>query len=115
MRCAIWYHLYNLKNVKNVHGGVLLSIKLQADSCSFTKSNTPPWVFLTFFKWYYIAQNRFVLPTLPFTNTSYWLVKPDYKNYVPQERTRKVFLEGIPSVLMTCDFNIELSNSELRA
>ena len=23
MRCAIWYHLCNLKNVKNTHGGVL--------------------------------------------------------------------------------------------
>ena len=23
MRCAIWYHLYNLKNLKNTHGGVL--------------------------------------------------------------------------------------------
>ena len=22
--CAIWYHLYNLKNVKNTHGGVIL-------------------------------------------------------------------------------------------
>ena len=22
MRCTIWYHLYNLKNVKNTHGGV---------------------------------------------------------------------------------------------
>ena len=21
--CAIWYHLYNLKNVKKTHGGVL--------------------------------------------------------------------------------------------
>ena len=31
MRDAIWYHLYNLKNVK---------------------SNTPPWVFFTFFKFY---------------------------------------------------------------
>ena len=29
MRCAIWYHLYNLKNVKNTHGGVLILIKLQ--------------------------------------------------------------------------------------
>ena len=28
MRCAIWYHLYNLKNVKNTHGGVLLLVKL---------------------------------------------------------------------------------------
>ena len=25
---AIWYHLYNLKNVKNIHGGVLLRLKL---------------------------------------------------------------------------------------
>ena len=32
MFCAIWYELYNLKNVKNTHGGV-------------TKSNTPSWVF----------------------------------------------------------------------
>ena len=24
MRCAIWYHLYNLKNVKNIHGEVSL-------------------------------------------------------------------------------------------
>ena len=30
MRYAIWYHLYNLKNVKNTVGGVLLLIKLQA-------------------------------------------------------------------------------------
>ena len=52
MRCAIWYHLYTLKNVENTHGGVLLA-------CYLTKSNTPPWVFFTFFKlykWYQIAQ-----------------------------------------------------------
>ena len=30
MRCTIWYHLYNLKNVKNTHGGALLLVKLQA-------------------------------------------------------------------------------------
>ena len=41
MLCAIWYHLYNLKNVKNTHGGVLLLV-------NFTKSNTPPWVFSGF-------------------------------------------------------------------
>ena len=29
MFCAIWYHLYNLKNVKKTHGGVLLLVKLQ--------------------------------------------------------------------------------------
>ena len=37
MFCAIWHHLYNLKNVKNTDGGVLLL-------------NTPPWVFFAFFK-----------------------------------------------------------------
>ena len=29
MRCTIWYYLRNLKNVKNTHGGVLLSVKLK--------------------------------------------------------------------------------------
>ena len=59
MRCTIWYHLYNLKNVKNTHGEVLVLVKLQALACTFTKSNTPPWVFFTLFKlykWYQIAQ-----------------------------------------------------------
>ena len=46
MRCAIWYHLYNLKKVKNTHGGVLILVKLQAEACNFTKINTPPWEFL---------------------------------------------------------------------
>ena len=32
MLCAIWYHLYNVKNVKNTYGGVLLFVKLQAAS-----------------------------------------------------------------------------------
>ena len=30
--CAIWYHLYNLKNAKKTHGGVLILVKLQAVS-----------------------------------------------------------------------------------
>ena len=54
-----WYHLYNLKNVENTHGGVLILVKLQASACTFTKINTPPSVFFTFFKlckWYQIAQ-----------------------------------------------------------
>ena len=32
MRCTIWYYLYNLKNMKNAHGGALLLVKLQAKS-----------------------------------------------------------------------------------
>ena len=50
MFCVIWYHLHNLKNVKNTHEGVLLLAKLQVLACNFNKSNTPPWVFFPFFK-----------------------------------------------------------------
>ena len=42
MRCAIWYYLYNFKNVKNTHGGVLILERLQAKACNFTKINIPP-------------------------------------------------------------------------
>ena len=51
--------MYNLKNVNNTHGRVLLLVTLQAKACNFTKSNTSPWAFFTFFKlykWYQIAQ-----------------------------------------------------------
>ena len=46
VRCAIWYHWNNLKNVKDTRGGVLIL-------------DTPPWMFFTFFKmckWYQVAQ-----------------------------------------------------------
>ena len=59
VRCAIWYRLSNLKSLKNTHGGVLILVKLQAKVCSFTKINTSPWGFFTFFKlykWCQIAQ-----------------------------------------------------------
>ena len=58
MRYVILYHLYCLKNVKNTDGGVSLLVKLQAKTCNFTKNNTSPWVFFTFFKlynWYKIT------------------------------------------------------------
>ena len=47
MRGAICYHLHNLKNVKNTHGGVSLLVKLQA---YFTKSNNLYGCFLRFSK-----------------------------------------------------------------
>ena len=40
---------------------MLLSVKLQASACNFTKSNTPRWMFSRFFKlykWYQIAQSK---------------------------------------------------------
>ena len=60
MRCGSWYHVYNLKNVKNTHGRVLILVKLQTSACNFTKINTRPWVVFTFFKlykWYQLAQH----------------------------------------------------------
>ena len=60
MLCAIWCHLYNSKNVRNTHGGVLLLVKLQGEACNFTQNNTLPCVFFTFlrlYKWHQIAQS----------------------------------------------------------
>ena len=48
MCCMIWCYSYNLKNVKNTHGGVLILVKLQAEACNFTRIKTPPWVFFIF-------------------------------------------------------------------
>ena len=36
MFCAIWYHLYNLNNVKNTHDVVLHLAKLQALALALT-------------------------------------------------------------------------------
>ena len=47
MLCAICYHQYNLKNVKNIHERVLPLVKFQTLACNFTKSNTPPWLITT--------------------------------------------------------------------
>ena len=58
MRCAIWYRFYNLKNVRNTHGGVPLLVKLQNSACHFTKSNTHPWVFFHVFKIVQMVPNR---------------------------------------------------------
>ena len=37
MRCAIWYHLYNLKNEKNTHGGVLLLVSCRLTPATLLK------------------------------------------------------------------------------
>ena len=46
MLWAICYHLYNLKNA---HGGMLLLVKLHAETCNLSKSNTAPCFVLLFF------------------------------------------------------------------
>ena len=60
MLCAIWCHLCNLKNTRSTYGGVLLLVNLQALAWNFTKNNTRPCHFFTFFKsrkWYQVAQS----------------------------------------------------------
>ena len=57
--------------MKHTHGGLLILVKLQTSACNFTKINTPPWVFFTFFnlyKWYQIAQSTTYDKTPCFNN-----------------------------------------------
>ena len=41
--CAIWYHFYNLKNMKNTHGGVRLLVMFQSKTWNSTKSKVRPF------------------------------------------------------------------------
>ena len=62
--CSIWYQLYNLKKVKNIHRGLLFLVILQAEDCKLTKVDTLLPVFFKFFKlkkWYQIAQSRWFM------------------------------------------------------
>ena len=72
VRCAIWYHLHNLKNTKKTHGAVSILVKVKASAYNFIKINTPPWVFFTLFKLhkgYQIAQRTIYKKKQYFTNT----------------------------------------------
>ena len=60
MRCAIWYHLYNLKNGKNIHGGVLLLVTL----LKVTLLSECILTFLKLYKWYQIARRIAMLNAL---------------------------------------------------
>ena len=58
MPCAIQYHLFNLNNLKNTHGRVILLVQLQP--ATFVKVLLFRGCFFTFFKfckWYQIAQS----------------------------------------------------------
>ena len=68
---TICYHLYNLENMENTLGGVLLLVKLQAPASNFAKSNTPPWVYFGVFYILHMVPNhaeRFNLTCLVFVN-----------------------------------------------
>ena len=53
MCCAIWYHLYNLKNVKNTHGGVLILVKLQAGIMGYVQTVSAMLQFIFLYKYSY--------------------------------------------------------------
>ena len=97
MICTIWDHLRNVKNVTNTYGGVLFLVKLRAEACNFTKSNTSPLVFFTFLKldkWYQIAWSLsiiiysqllllFILKYYLFLNSSLTHLTPVFRFYTP--------------------------------
>ena len=58
--CAICYHLYELKNAKATHGGVMLLVKFHVSPASWIKVSFLHGFSSTFFKlykWYQIAQS----------------------------------------------------------
>ena len=40
--------IFDLKNVKNTHGGVIILVKLHAEACNFTKNNMSISGFLSY-------------------------------------------------------------------
>ena len=44
--------MWCVSRFRYTYGGVLILVNLQAQACNFTKINTPPRVFFTFFKFY---------------------------------------------------------------
>ena len=68
---------------------------LQLKPCNFTKSNTPPWVFFTFFKlykWYQIAQNITYIwcDTKIFTENSS-IMESEQENDFPKKTERSMW------------------------
>ena len=87
MLCPIWYHLYNFKHVQNTHNRCVTFSYLTSN---FTKTNTLPWVYLTFFKlhkWCQIAQS---------ITYYYLLFRRTYAIFWQQWRIQSVFDAGIP-------------------
>ena len=132
------HHLYNLKNVKNTYGVVLILVKLQAEAlaCNFTKINAPPWVFFTFFKLcklYQIAQRttfmkrtkeinirlktqRWVKVCQIYFKVPWWLL---IKLWAGGKWSKLLYLQGLYVVLCAIWYhlynlkNVKISNREV--
>ena len=46
---SIWYHWHNLKKREKHPWRKVCLVKLLTSACNFSKSNTSPWAFSTFF------------------------------------------------------------------
>ena len=84
MRCAIWYHLLNSKNVENYRGGVLLWVKLPEVS-----------VFHVCFKNCTKAWNFFL------SNSLHWCF-PRFLNSTNGTKSRRIPHKISLSILMHC-------------
>ena len=83
--------------MQNTHGRVLILVKLQALACNFTKIDTLPWVFFTFFKLYkcyQIAQritfNIFLTSIFLFCPTEIASYADNNTPYVTRDCFRKI-------------------------
>ena len=83
--CAIWYHLYNFKNVRNTHGRVLLLV-------NFIKSNTPHGCFLncTNCTWYHTNGTKSC-------NTPHILIRDSIQKATNQETSCSTSTIKVPS------------------
>ena len=76
MLCTVWYNLYNLRNVKNTYGGVLLLVKLQVEvGCgengNIGRNGLKGYSFMTSTK-----KNKIRTPPLPYSHQT--LRKPTF-------------------------------------
>ena len=80
MLCAIWYHFYKLKNLKNTHGGVTFKpatlLKVALLHGCFSR-------FFKLYKWYQIAQ-RIVDKSFSSRSTVFWPLKSNQCFHVPK-------------------------------
>ena len=95
--------------MKNTHGGLLLLVKLQAEACNFTKSNSPPWVFFTILNCMNSTKSRNAPQMLQDSSCTlswemqFWsMTKNDRDNYafLPRPYTRRKYR----STFFPCDY-----------
>lgn len=95
--CTICQHLYNLKNMKSTHGGVISLLKTCFQQLHpTTKSNTTPCVFFTFFrlcKWYQIDQR------ITYIFVAFFLFKNFNDNFITRQISLKLEVDKLNILL----------------